>query len=89
MTRANASIPAVTQLHIPTNIHVSAVVDSFLRSRRSRRSGRRRGMSSPEASRLKMCKNDTSTGAVFASSSAIRLSVRSSRSFRLRGHLLR
>lgn len=79
MIRAIVSSPAVTKLQTVINSHVSAVVDSLFRS------GRRGGISSPEVSRLNKRTNDTSAGAVLASSSAIRLSARRSRAFRLSG----
>jgi hypothetical protein len=80
--RAKVSIPAVVNVHTDTKIQVSAPVESLFRSRRS---GRRGGISSPEVSLLKKCRKDASAGADLASSSAIRVSARCSRAFRLRG----
>ncbi len=75
----------VMNAHTPMNIRVADVVEILLRSRRS---GLRFGIASPEASRLNPASNVTSAGADVASSSAMRLSERISRSFRLRANLL-
>jgi hypothetical protein len=71
--------------HTPMNIRVAIAVEILLRSRRN---GLRFGISSPEASRLNPVSNVISAGADAASSSAMRLRDRSSRSFRLRTNLL-
>jgi hypothetical protein len=75
----------VMNAQTPMNIRVADAVESLLRRRRS---GLRFGISSPEASRLNPVSNATSAGADAASSSAMRLSERISRSFRLRANLL-
>jgi hypothetical protein len=75
----------VMNAHTPMNIRVADAVEILLRSRRS---GLRFGISSPEASRLNPVSNVTNAGADVASSSAMRLSERISRSFRLRADLL-
>lgn len=76
----------VMNAHTPMNIRVADAVEILLRSRRS---GRRLGISSPKASRLNPASSVMSAGADVASSSAMRLSDRLSRSVRLRADLLR